>query len=222
MRTKTLLLSAAAIAAGLLSASAQVYSVNVVGYVNSTYHEGFQVVANPLDKDGTNLLSSVIGSQLPVNSEIYIWNGTTYNGSTFTKNKAGTATNWSPDVAIPPGLGFWVGIPTGSGNVTNTFVGNVMQGNLTNSNVVGGSGGFSIVGSQVPQAGGLTTTLKYNPQANDAVYTWANPGWTSYNYTKNKAGTSTNWDTEPTIAVGQGFWLATQPGASWVRNFTVQ
>ena len=34
MRTKTLLIAAAALAAGILSSSAQTYSQNIVGYVN--------------------------------------------------------------------------------------------------------------------------------------------------------------------------------------------
>jgi hypothetical protein len=60
MRTKTLLLSAAAMAAGLVSSVAQsnVYSVNVVGYVNQVLPAGTLVaVANPLD-NGTNTLDS--------------------------------------------------------------------------------------------------------------------------------------------------------------------
>ena len=47
MRTKTLLLTAALAAAGVVSSMAQVYSVNSVGYVNLTLPNGFSMIANP-------------------------------------------------------------------------------------------------------------------------------------------------------------------------------
>jgi len=50
MRTKTLLLTAALSAAGLLPSTAQVFSVNAVGYVNQTVPAGKQaILTNPLN-----------------------------------------------------------------------------------------------------------------------------------------------------------------------------
>jgi len=50
MRTKALLLAAAFAAAGVATSMAQaVYSVNAVGYVNTTLVPGFQLVSNPLN-----------------------------------------------------------------------------------------------------------------------------------------------------------------------------
>src|SRR6478672_7317898 len=46
MRTKTLLLTAALAAVGVSSSMAQVYSVNVVGYVNKSVPKGFYMLAN--------------------------------------------------------------------------------------------------------------------------------------------------------------------------------
>ena len=49
MRTKTLLIAAAALAVGITSSEAQVYSQNVVGYVNMTVPAGhYQIVGNQL------------------------------------------------------------------------------------------------------------------------------------------------------------------------------
>jgi hypothetical protein len=48
MRTKTLLLTAALAVAGLSSASAQVYSVNAVGYINLSLPKGFSMICNQL------------------------------------------------------------------------------------------------------------------------------------------------------------------------------
>src|SRR5436190_4799543 len=64
MRTKTLFLMAAAIAAGLVSSFAQssnVYSVNVVGYINVTTPPGFSMIDNQLSVSN-NTLGDVLGN----------------------------------------------------------------------------------------------------------------------------------------------------------------
>src|SRR5437879_6035335 len=60
MRTKALL-CCAALAAGLATsavAQSNVFSLNIVGYVNTPLTTGFNLIANPLDK-GTNDLNSL-------------------------------------------------------------------------------------------------------------------------------------------------------------------
>jgi hypothetical protein len=224
MRTKALL-CAAALAVGAVTSMAQsnVYSLNVVGYVNLTLAEGFNLVANQLDKDGfgtNNTVQGVFAASLPPGSSVYTWTGSGYNTATWAKNKQGTATNWNADYALNPGQGAWVKIPTGSGTVTVTTVGTVLQGALVNPNI---AVGFNLVSSMVPLAGAIMTDLKYNAGANDAIYAWNGAGYTTSTYSKNKQGTATNWSpSEPTIAVGQGFWLkAAAAGAAWSNYFTV-
>jgi len=104
MRTKNLLLSAAALVAGALSAQAQsnVYSVNVVGYVNAPVagNSAFTLLANPLS-DGTNTIAS-LGAALPNKTTVQVWNGSGFTGT----SKAGGA--WgNPALPIPPGTGFF-------------------------------------------------------------------------------------------------------------------
>ena len=71
---KTLLIAAAALAAGVVTSQAQVYSANVVGYVNAVIPANqLTLVANPLD-DGTNTVTS-LGASLPNKSSIQVWNG---------------------------------------------------------------------------------------------------------------------------------------------------
>jgi hypothetical protein len=194
----------------------------VVGYANVPLPEGSSLVANPLDFAGGNSVTNVIGRQLPVNTSIYTWNGATYNQSIYAKNKAGTDTNWTPAIDLNPGAGAWIITPAGSGSRTNTFVGEVLQGALTNPNIPAG-GGVALLGSQVPQAGALTANLGYQPLLNDSVYEWTGSTFSQSIYSKNKAGTATNWvPSDPNISVGEGFWLSTSAGATWVRNFTVQ
>jgi hypothetical protein len=101
---------------------------------------------------------------------------------------------------------------------TNTYVGEVLQGSLTNSTT---SGGFNIRGSKVPQTDTLSnlglpganlsdfdTVYKFNTgsQGYD-IYTWFFGSWSP---------------SEPSLSVGESMWLQTAAAVTWVRNFTVQ
>jgi hypothetical protein len=227
MRTKTLLIAAAALVAGIVSSEAQVYSANVVGYVSIPLAEGFNLIANPLDADGTGTNNTVTGlftNALPVNSSVFAWNGSGYNISSYAANKAHTATNWTVNLSVNPGAGIWVSIPAGAYNGgTSNFVsvGTVLQGNLVNPNIAGP--GYWMVSSQVPISGDIGTNLSYVPSLNDSVFVWNGSGYNIFSYAANKAHTATNWTpSSPTISVGQGFWLNSQTGAGWTNNFTVQ
>ena len=205
MRTKTLLLTAAAIVAGVVSVQAQsnVYSVNVVGYVNKAFPAGtFQLVANPLD-NGTNNLDSAFG-QLLAKSQAQFWNGATFDN--FTKGSTWPA--GAP--AVPPGIGLFVK----SQNATNnTFVGQVAA-------PVGGSvtqalpaGLFVLVGSKVPYAGDLNDTNLALTQllAKSQVQKWNGAGFD--NYTK-----GTTWPANPGISVAEGFFLKSQNATQWIQS----
>src|SRR5947207_7701785 len=148
MRTKALL-CAAALAAGAVSSMAQsnVYSLNVVGYVNASIAGGgtsgkFQMIANPL-----NTTNNTVASLLPAppdGTTLFKWTGTAFVSTTFFLGA------WSDGTfTLNPGEG---GIVQSSAPFTNTFVGEVMQGSLANPYPAG----FSIKASQVPQAGTLT------------------------------------------------------------------
>ena len=95
MRTKTLLLSAVIGAAGLASASADVFSVNAVGFVNITAPDGFSMIANPLDNKAGNDLNHVLPS-VPIGTTIFKFNGVGYDQSTF-------IADWTPNLSLSPG-----------------------------------------------------------------------------------------------------------------------
>jgi hypothetical protein len=237
MRTKSLFIAAAALAAGIASSSAQgVYSQNVVGYVNLTLTPGFNLVANPLDFDGTgtnNTIAGVFSSNLPVNSVVFEFNPSTgqyySSGYDATGKGAGATTNWDSagTNVLNPGAGCFVYVPT---TTTVATVGNVLQGNLSNPGIPAG-GGFTLVASQVPLSGGLQTALNYTPHLNDAVFLWntsansGNGGYDTYIYSLSGkgAGATTNWSpSEPQLAPGEGFFLFTGAGTVWTNDFIVQ
>ena len=111
MRTKTLLIATAALAASLASSMAQVYSQNVVGYVNTivpanSVGNGFALIANPLITTNSDLTSVIPPASVPVGTTVYGW-----TGATFATRIRGTDDNDNPNwngATVPlVGEGFW-------------------------------------------------------------------------------------------------------------------
>src|SRR5690242_13533819 len=117
MRTKALLGLAALAASAMGAYASNVYSLNVVGYINTTLHEGGNVVAPQLDLDGTGLNNTVAGifsSNLPVNTKVYKWGGASWGAAAnFGKDKSGNLV-WSGDFPLNPGQAAFVIVPTGA------------------------------------------------------------------------------------------------------------
>src|SRR6266853_2824813 len=105
MRTKTLLLTAALSAAGALTSMAQVYSVNIVGYVNLPIPVGFSMIANQLNNSANNQLATLIPTP-PNASFFYKFNGAGYTVDDYTDGA------WEGDTSgtmtMNPGEGLWV------------------------------------------------------------------------------------------------------------------
>lgn len=210
MRTKTIVLLAAVGVASVVTAKAQVYSVNAVGYVNVTVKAGFNLLANPLDNKnapGNTVKNLIVG--IPDESFLY-----TYAGGNYTINNFDFGEWTNPDQTLVPGQGFWLELKPGAADVTITFVGEVKQGHLVTPLVAG----FNLVGSQVPQQGKLSTDLKYPPADEDFVYTYKGGAYTIYNY---DFGEWTTPPGEPTIGVGEGFWAEKKAAVDWARDFSV-
>ena len=219
MRTKILLSAAAAMAAGLVSSNAQVYSANVVGYVQQSLQPGFNLVANPLDLDGTgtnNTVQTVFGTQLP-SATVYAMSGGAFQPLAQYTSKGGWVggTNYV-NAALTPGQGVFVSVASAT---TVTMVGNVKQGSLSTPF----SSGFNIISSQVPIAGLMQHTLNFQPAGGAAtVYTF-NAATQLYNplsqYTSKGGWTGAG---EPNLGVGQAVVLSSGSSGNWSTNFTVQ
>jgi hypothetical protein len=213
MRTKTLLLAIAALATGIISSEAQnVYSANVVGYVNVVTPVGgqFSLQANPLD-NGTNTITSLFPTA-PNQTQIETWTG---SGFTLAKKIAG---NWTTNLLLYPGTGFFIEYPAASGTVTNTFVGNVAvqspdgQGLGTNTTALPAS--FVLVGSTFPLADTLTgTNINLGPSMvnQSQVEVWTGTGYT---LSKLIAG---NWTTNLALSVGEGYFVSSKNATNWTE-----
>lgn len=211
---------------GAATASAQVYSVNVVGYVNKELVPKFNLVANPLDNKAGNNVENLFGDTLPNGTGIYKWNCPpgSYEATNYYSTDFDPTGVWDdPAQVLAPGTGFWLNL-AGTANKTTTFVGDVMQGMGADALVIPLCNGFNLVGSKVPQAGKLQADLGYVPSNGDAVYQWdattqKYKPTSIYSTDFNPAG---EWDpADPDIAVAEGFWLKTQAAGQWKREFKV-
>jgi hypothetical protein len=217
MRTKTLL-CLAALAAGAATSMAQsnVYSLNVVGYINVTVPaNGFALIANQLNTTNNNI--SALIPNAPDGAQFYKYTtGTGYKTYTYDALIPG----WDSDTTLSPGEGGFFKNNTAS-PLTLTFVGEVMQGTTTNALPTG----YSIRSSIVPQAGTLAD-LGFPGEDGDQVFTFVNgSGYKTATFDALIPG----WDTAdpkgPSIAVGESFFVkkaTTSTTNAWIRNFTVQ
>lgn len=222
MRTKSMILGAALLAAGVASSMAQsnVYSLNVVGYVVQATNAGGSAllitIANQLNT-GNDVLSNVIQSP-PNFTSFYLWdtNTSSFDTSTFVFG------SWSANLGFTQGQGAFVGIPAGT-TFSNTFVGQVQQGLLTNKL----NSGLTMTSSQVPLAGtadSLGLTAAISGTSFPAVLKWnvANQSYDNYSYVFGSWGGPGGSTNSPAINVGESFFTSLSGAASWVTNFTVQ
>jgi len=206
---KTLLIAAAALVAGVVSSQAQVYSANIVGYVNATCPAGtLTLLSNPLD-NGTNTANDVFAS-LPNKSTVQLWNGSGF--TSYTKGATGFAGNPS----LPVGAGFFV---SSVANYTNTFVGNVVPapgGNTATNSLPAGT--LALIGSKLPVSGNFNDvgTNSFNLNASlpnkSTVQLWNGSGFTSY--TKGATGFTAN----PAYTTAMGFFVNSASAANWVQT----
>ena len=209
-------------AAGLLSSQAQnVYSANVVGYVNVVTPAGQPtLICNPLNLDGTNNVAVVL-TNAPNGTLIQIWNGAGF----IPVSKSLFGGTWSASAAtnnIPPGVGFFMTTPT---TVTNTFVGTVTPAS-GGTNDLAMTGNFQLVGSVLPVSGSITNTADLGANTlnlgsmpkGTLIQIWNGAGYTPIS----KSLFSGAWSGNTNIAVGQGFFIKTGSATNWEQTLSLQ
>jgi hypothetical protein len=192
MKTKTLLMAAATLAAGVIASQAAVYSLNTVGYYNTIIPaHGYVILGNQLingsDASQTNndiqtalssgFVSDPNGPPNGINSAYFSWTGSGYN--TVYYFNALDATNYGMNSYTPSGAGWYTqgGDPAvinlnqgysafvynpSSLIITNTISGVVNQG--TNLTII--PTGYSLLSILEPVAGvdpGTNTSMGLPP-----------------------------------------------------------
>jgi len=214
MRTKTLLLTAALCAAGAATSMAQVYSVNMVGYINQSIPAGFSMIANQLNNSPDNRIASLFPAPAD-QTRIYKFNPAS-GGFIIAEYADGEWSAPGLTETLSPGEGAYIFAPAA---FTHTFVGEVM---LTSS--VNLPAGFSMIGSTLPQSLPLTGTppagLGYPIGDGDRIYRF-NPATGGFLIAEFADG---EWSTgaPPTPNIGEAFYAFNNGAAkSWNRTFSV-
>jgi hypothetical protein len=249
MRTKTLLITAAAaLAAGVITSQAQVYSQNIVGYVNTvTAAGGTFLVAVPFSigvSNGANEIWPLVGGvpSIPDYSTILVWTGNNYNTyvSDSTSPSLWDDANFVPLAGapvLPVGKGFFL---EPSASTTNTFVGTVAVAVGATNNTSLAAGGTFLVAPVVPYGGALTNGTAIG----GGINLWSPNGttglpdystilvWTGNNYNTyvSDSTSPSYWDdanfvplaTPPSLNVGQGFFLEPSATFTWTEGLSAQ
>ncbi len=160
-------------AAGLLSSfasSSNVYSVNIVGYVNKPASLGFTTMANPLIANGGNSATNVINNSAGQwdGSALYVFNGISFN-ILFIDSSSPTGYTLQDGVtpATPPTLSPGTGFLFNNGGASNilTYVGQV-SGVVTNDPhliadlTIAAAPANQLIASPIAIGGGLFTALQ--------------------------------------------------------------
>jgi hypothetical protein len=213
MRIKALL-SLAALAVGLTTSMAQnVYSLNVVGYINITVAAGYTLCANQLN-NGTNGINQVLANP-PENATVLTFANNDYvsdlavGGAWYDKDANPSTT------ALPPGKGFFYNAPAAA---TLTLVGEVPQGATS----IPLPAGYALIGTYTPQALELSTANGFPMVENTTYLKFANNDYTSYLVV---GGAWYDKDANPVTVVppiGSGYFINAPAATVWNYNFTVQ
>jgi hypothetical protein len=217
MRTKTLLLTAALCAAGAATSMAQVYSVNMVGYINQSVPTGFSMIANQLNASPDNKVTTLLPAP-PSGTSVFKFNPAT-GGYISIAFIAGAWEGDDVDMTLAPGEGAWISTDTA---FSTTFVGEVAL-----SSSVALAPGFQIISSALPQSLPLTGTppagLDFPVGSGDEVYQFnrATGGYIANSFIAGAWEGDSNGN-PPVPAIGESFWVRVAGAAkSWNRTFSV-
>jgi hypothetical protein len=230
MRTKTILLTAALVAAGVASSMAQssnVYSLNVVGYINVPINPNYNLISVQLDADGVNSINTILTNGTPDGTIAYQWNGAGFNqlgqyfvaGGGWYDNSFNFLTN-----RVPPGTALFLYSPQPTTNML-TMVGTVDQ--TTNSFLVQHGYGFYAI--DVPIATDITTNgFPTGPNIDGSLY-YSFDSHNGYTQVAQYFNAGNGWydnsfnQVHPTPPVGTGFVVYNpSAGATWTQIFSVQ
>ena len=231
MRTKAVL-CAAALAAGAFTSMAQsnVYSLNIVGYVNVDAPIGNLTYVNPLDfGDGFNSATNVL--HLPDGTYVSFWTGSAFDTWYFDSSLGIAPDGWygsdgvTPRTAplLPLGKGFYLNPPA---HFTNTFVGNVVPAPGATNNLSIGIGNF-LVGSVLP-VGGYVTNSATNLKLADGTYVnqWTGSKFNTFYFDSSLGIAPDGWyqsdgltpGAPPQLNIGQSMYINGPAAIVWQQH----
>jgi hypothetical protein len=161
-----------------------------------------------VDIDGSSQTPSmVVGDQLPINSQVFTWNGSSWDIEDYLSGVKTDPDFWNPDTAsIEPGVGFFLKCSTAGTNASYDvfLLGEVPD---VETNDITAQVGLTALGYPYPaQEYWTNTAMALGAAVNDRFFTW---NGSSYDIEDFLAGVKTDPD----------FWTnpekILQPGEGW-------
>jgi hypothetical protein len=166
---------------------------------------------------------------MPDGTQLFQWNGTSFNVSTYDTTVGADANNWyngdeSATASTPvmvPGQGFFLLVPSGH-TFTNTYVGSVAITVGSTNTLVATGGQYNLIGSVLPVAGAVSNAvINFYPPNGTQLFQWTGTGFNVSTYDTTVGADANNWyngdesDTAPTptINVGEGYFVL--PSSTW-------
>lgn len=186
----------------------------VVGYVVLTLGGNrYHLIENPLSNPPDTLNAGF--GEASIGSRVWIWDVTNqvFVGPSTYLGAAG----WSVNYSIPVGKGFMFHSPA---ETEIAFVGEVLPGWQTN--FVAGTNRLSLLGAMIPQAGGLSSVLEFQPRDGGVVYQFSSGAQRYLDARTYFSGFG--WFTnEPNLVVAEAFFVQHPgPDTNWVRNIIIR
>jgi len=214
-------------------AQSNVYSLNVVGYVNVDMPAGNFIYVNPLSAGVSNGASEIMPN-LPDGSFVNTWNGSSFVTRYYDTSIGISANNWylgdantpANPPALPPGTGFFL---NPGNHFTNTFVGNVTPGPGT-TNTAALPAGNSLIGSRLPVGGAVTNSGpgQFSLPLVDGMFVnkWLGGSYQTFYYDSSIGISADNWylsDAQtpgpvPSFNLGQGFFFNPGGAVNWTQS----
>lgn len=219
----------AALAIGLVGSAAQaqsnqVLSRNAVGYVKVTAGSNtLTLVRNDFESinGGSIAVSNLIGTQVPVNSTVMLWNRGVQQYRSGGLTRSGWGTFGSN--LVRRGDGFFLRIPSGTGisNYTVYLMGEVPDETTAPTSLTENVTALGMYGYPYPVNTYWTNTpLAKGAAVNDSLMLWSTTNQSYYSFGKTRSG----WGaaTNVILAPGQGFWFRSSITQQWseVKPYT--
>jgi hypothetical protein len=196
---------------GAVTSQTAVVTVNqpfgfAVGYINLTVPPGYSLFTHQLIPELTN---QTVAGQLPfVRDGVSLFKA---DGTGFTANNF--LDGWSDtEMTLTLGEGWFFHNPATEPTLV-TLAGGVVAGRVINRLPAG----LSISANIIPQAGLLSTWLSFPRTVGAQVFLFDRP---SLGYLAHEIGDLEWFPTEPSVAVGEAFWVWEPAPQDWVREFS--
>ena len=200
-----------------LASAQEVVTLGTFGFTKDTSAvAGIHLSGMQFYNGTNNTPDTLYSTNLPLNSVVHAWNGSTYDSSTYKSvfvSGSGFVIKWTSDPELAQGQAYWVEAPSAMDAVLSGTV--PMDDAITNAIVTG----LQLCSFPYP-VDRVITNLGFSPSINDVVHVWNGTTYDSSTYKSvfvSGSGFVLKWTDETLpITIGEGFWYESGANIPWI------